>query len=642
MTLARRMWLASAVLALFVGAAFTALILAVSAQREATEREARSKDVTVASLQLERLVSDVEAGFLGFTVTRSESSLDPYRSARQALPRRLQRLQDVVADDPSQRAKAQLLATRIDEYVNLFIAQLVPLLREEPGLTNDAGLAQSGKVQTDEIGLLFRNFRAAENKLARDAASDADARTNLAVLVGAVAVGVSMALITLFGIVLARSIGRPIRAAASGANRIAGGELSLRLPPEGPGEVGELTRAFNSMAERLEQGREELEAQNEELRESERMKTELVSIVSHELRTPLASVLGFTALLLKRDFDPPTRRHYLGIIDVQARRLAALLEDFLDVQRIEHEGVDLATEMVDLAELLDEQAQLYAAQSPKHRLEVELAERPLTVRGDPNRLAQVVGNLLSNAIKYSPDGGTVELVAMRSSEGVRIAVRDEGRGIAADQQDRIFTKFFRGDAGATGYHRHRPRPRGLTRDRRGARWQHRLRHRPGRGQHVLARAAGSSQRRRTDDDERGEGGGGMSKRLGWLLAGAAAGILVAGPWQSPSAASTGPATIRINDRQLKVTRVDIGAPGISPGDTEIVSTVLLQRGDADRDRPRRARLHVRRQRPLADLPRLVRASEGRARPSAARSSTGSSTTLRCSAAPACTTTPAGR
>jgi hypothetical protein len=70
----------------------------------------------------------------------------------------------------------------------------------------------------------------------------------------------------------------------------------------------------------------------------------------------------------------------------------------------------------------------------------------------------------------------------------------------------------------------------------------------------------------------------MSTRLGWLLAGAAAGILVAGPWQSPSAASTGPATITINDRQVAVTRVDVGARGTSPGDTEIVRAVLLQRG----------------------------------------------------------------
>jgi signal transduction histidine kinase len=259
-----------------------------------------------------------------------------------------------------------------------------------------------------------------------------------------------MALITLFGIVLARSIGRPIKAVAEGAGRLAAGEWSLRLPPEGTGEVGELTRSFNEMAERLDASHRELEQQNVELRESERMKTELVNIVSHELRTPLASVLGFTALLLKREFDPPTRRHSLGIVDAQARRLAALLEDLLDVQRIEHEGVELAAERVDVAGLLAEQAQLYAAQSPKHKVEVDVTERPLTVRADPNRLAQVVGNLLSNAIKYSPEGGRVEVRAQRSDGGVRIAVRDEGLGIPEDQQGRIFTKFFRGDAGATG------------------------------------------------------------------------------------------------------------------------------------------------------------------------------------------------
>jgi signal transduction histidine kinase len=451
MTLARRMWLASAALALLVGAAFTALILAVSAQREATDREARSKDVTAASLQLERVVADVETNFLNFAVDGSSSSLEAYKAARGKLPGQLAGLEALVRDDPGQRDNAREIENQVREYAFAFIPQLIPILQEVPGLSkNDATLAQAGKVQTDEIRRLFAVFRAEENKLAAEAARDADNRTDVAVLVGAIAVGASMALISLFGIVLARSIGGPVRAVADGAGRIAGGELSLRLPEEGPGEVGELTRAFNEMAERLEATHAELEQQNEELRESERGKTELVSIVSHELRTPLASVLGFTALLLKREFDPPTRRHYLGIVDAQARRLAALLEDFLDVQRIEHEGVDLATEKVDLARLLDEQAQLYAAQSPNHRLAVELAERPLTVRGDPGRLAQVVGNLLSNAIKYSPEGGTVQLVAARTGDGVRIAVHDEGLGIPEEQQSRIFTKFFRGDAGATG------------------------------------------------------------------------------------------------------------------------------------------------------------------------------------------------
>ena len=451
MTLARRMWLASAALALLVGAAFTALILAVSAQREATDREARSKDVTAASLQLERLVSDIESSFLSFTVTGRTASLAAYKLARPRILPQLAELNRLVRDDRAQSTRALAIENQVREYVYFFVPNLIPLLEEEPGISrDDPGVAQNNKLYTDEIRLLFSRFRNAENELASHAAEDADERTDLAVLVGAVAVGASMALIALFGIVLARSIGRPVRAVADGAGRIAGGELSYRLPEQGPGEVGELTHAFNEMAERLEVSHDELEQQNEELRESERGKTELVSIVSHELRTPLASVLGFTALLLKREFDAPTRRHYLGIVDAQARRLAALLEDFLEVQRIEHEGVDLTSERVDLATLLDEQAQLYAAQSPKHRLAVDLAERPLNVRGDPGRLAQVVGNLLSNAIKYSPDGGTVQLVAARSGSGVRIAVHDEGLGIPEEQQSRIFTKFFRGDAGATG------------------------------------------------------------------------------------------------------------------------------------------------------------------------------------------------
>ena len=449
MTLARRMWLASVTLAFIVVAAFAALIVAITAQREATAREARSRDVTAASLRLEKLVVDMETGIRGLTLTDDPTFLQPYTDARKALPAQRAALQALVVNDPVQRRRAQEVEERIREYVE-FAAPLVALVKETPEIGKDPLVAEEGKRLTDAIQNVFNRFLIAEDALAADAGRDAEKRSNLAVIVGAIGIGASAALIILFGVFLARSIGRPVRAVASGATRLAAGEWSLRLPLQGPGEIGELTQAFNEMAERIEQNHAELEAQNTELRESERMKTELVSIVSHELRTPLASVLGFTALLLKREFDPPIRRHYLGIVDAQARRLAALLEDFLDVQRIEHEGLELATERVDLAVLLHEQAELYAEQSPKHTVEVALEERPLPVRGDPDRLAQVVGNLLSNAIKYSPDGGTVQLAAERSGAGVRVIVRDEGLGIPEDQQERIFTKFFRGDAGATG------------------------------------------------------------------------------------------------------------------------------------------------------------------------------------------------
>jgi signal transduction histidine kinase len=240
-----------------------------------------------------------------------------------------------------------------------------------------------------------------------------------------------------------------VRGVAQGASRIAAGELSLRLVEGGPGEVGELTRSFNIMAEELERGRKELEDQNERLRESEQAKSELVGIVSHEVRTPLAGVLGFTSLLLNRDVDDATRRRYLEIIDAQGRRLNALLDDFLDVQRLEEGRLELSAELVDMAALLHEQVQLFEAQSEQHRLELN-ASPPLAVRGDANRLAQVVGNLLSNAIKYSPEGGTVEVVAERSNGAVRVTVRDEGLGIPDEQHDQIFTKFYRGDAATSG------------------------------------------------------------------------------------------------------------------------------------------------------------------------------------------------
>ena len=139
----------------------------------------------------------------------------------------------LVRDDPPQSKRALAIENQIREYVYFFVPNLIPIL-VEPGITKaDETFAQNNQLYTDEIRRLFARFRAAENKLAAQAGRDADERTDLAVLVGAVAVGASMALIALFfGIVLARSIGRPVRAAADGADRIAGGDF-YRLPEEG-------------------------------------------------------------------------------------------------------------------------------------------------------------------------------------------------------------------------------------------------------------------------------------------------------------------------------------------------------------------------------------------------------------------------
>lgn len=181
-------------------------------------------------------------------------------------------------------------------------------------------------------------------------------------------------------------------------------------------------------------------------RATEQLKSELVATVSHELRTPLASVLGFAELLVTRRLDAKTRTEYLQTIHDEALRLTSLVNNFLDLQRIEAGGFTLAIEPFNLGALLQRQAGLYSQQSPAHSIELELAGDGVIVAGDADRIGQVIGNLLSNAIKYSPEGGIVTVGTRTSEEVVRVSITDHGIGIPAAQQHKVFTKFFRADS----------------------------------------------------------------------------------------------------------------------------------------------------------------------------------------------------
>ena len=442
-----RMLLASVALAAIVVGVFVATILAVSAARTATKQEARSKNLSVAALRLERLVLVIENGVRGYAFTRDERFLRPYNDAVKALPAQQKQFVSLAKDQPLQAERAKNLNGAIGIYIETFADPVVQFSNRgaaELAYTNE------GRRQGSDIHRQFARFIQAENDLSKEREHAADSKSRHAMELGVVGLTGSAILILLFAIYLARGIARPVTEAAAGAGQVAAGDLSIRLSQKGPGEVGELTTSFNEMAERLEATHHELEEQNAQLRESERLKSDLVNTVSHELRTPLSGVLGFTKLLLTRDFDSETRRHYLGIVDAQARRLSDLLDDFLDVRRIEEGRFERAQELVDMATLLREEAQLYNQQSPKHEVAVEIDHAPLAVIGNPDRLRQVIGNLISNAIKYSPQGGVVEVSADHKNASVRVEVRDEGMGIPLSQQPQIFTKFFRGVAPASG------------------------------------------------------------------------------------------------------------------------------------------------------------------------------------------------
>jgi PAS domain S-box-containing protein len=188
---------------------------------------------------------------------------------------------------------------------------------------------------------------------------------------------------------------------------------------------------------------------NTERKEVERLKNEFVATVSHELRTPLTSLRGFSEILLRKACSPEKQRQYLTIIQNESKRLTNLINDFLDLQRIESGRQNYSFEPIDLTPILHETAALFAKADSQHSIRVEVADFLPDVKADGDRIRQVLSNLVSNAIKYSPAGGEVVISASQQEAVVQISVSDQGLGITPEAIPRLFTKFYRVDSANT-------------------------------------------------------------------------------------------------------------------------------------------------------------------------------------------------
>lgn len=177
----------------------------------------------------------------------------------------------------------------------------------------------------------------------------------------------------------------------------------------------------------------------------ERLKDELVSIVSHELRTPLTSMRGFAELLLQRGFPPEKQREFLTIIHSETVRLTNLINNFLDLQRMEAGCLAYKFATMELVPLLREVVAVFALEGDSHSLQLEVSEPLPPIRADADQLRQVLFNLLSNAVKFSPHGGEVKVGACRKGTQVTVWVADQGIGMSEESKQKLFTKFYRAD-----------------------------------------------------------------------------------------------------------------------------------------------------------------------------------------------------
>jgi PAS domain S-box-containing protein len=184
----------------------------------------------------------------------------------------------------------------------------------------------------------------------------------------------------------------------------------------------------------------------------EQVKSDFVAAVSHELRTPLTSIYGFAETLLRQDipFGEEERRIFLGYIASESERLTEIVDQLLNVARldagdlqVELGRIDVGSVVSELVETVEESGMVNG-----HRFEIDLPDEPLAAEADPDKVRQIFNILVENALRYSPGGGTVTVGARRSDDRVEVRVADQGIGIPAAERERIFRKFYRAESAA--------------------------------------------------------------------------------------------------------------------------------------------------------------------------------------------------
>jgi PAS domain S-box-containing protein len=208
------------------------------------------------------------------------------------------------------------------------------------------------------------------------------------------------------------------------------------------GEDGSVEGIVFASRDITERKRVEHEAQ-----ELNRLKTEFLSTAAHELRTPLTSIRGFSEILLTRQLAPDRQQRYLKLINDQSTQLGSLIDDLLDLSRLEAKrNLTLNLQPVDLSELLQQVALPFVESMATHTLRMELLPDCPLVNADPFRLGQVIKNLLSNAVKYSAQGSVITVDSAVIDGQVRVGIRDQGIGMTPEQLAHLFEKFYRADA----------------------------------------------------------------------------------------------------------------------------------------------------------------------------------------------------
>lgn len=239
--------------------------------------------------------------------------------------------------------------------------------------------------------------------------------------------------VVLTGLYFVKSICVPLVQISSTAKKLALGDFSERLPINSNDEIGQLSRAFNEMANGLEN--------------SEQIKNDFISSVSHELRTPLTAIKGWSETL-NTGYDPETFAKGMKVITGETQRLERMVEELLDFSRIQSGHFTLQMTAIDVIAELEDALLIYIDKAKKENISLTYNEPEFlcAVIGDKNRLRQVFINIIDNALKYTEPGGSIDILAEKNDSSVTISVADSGVGIAPEDLPKVKQKFYKANS----------------------------------------------------------------------------------------------------------------------------------------------------------------------------------------------------
>jgi signal transduction histidine kinase len=258
-----------------------------------------------------------------------------------------------------------------------------------------------------------------------------------------------LALSTMASVFLARRMVQPIRAIQQGAAQLAGGDLDQRISVRSGDELEALADQFNKMAAALKDSysglEHKVEERTRELEIANRHKSEFLANMSHELRTPLNAIIGFSAMLRERLLGglSDKQAEFIGDIHASGKHLLSLIDDILDLSKVEAGRMELNLSKVHVASAIDNALTLVRERATRHgiALSANVDDNIGEITVDERKLKQILLNLLSNAVKFTPEGGRIDVSARNLESRVEISVADTGIGIAPEDQAAVFEEF---------------------------------------------------------------------------------------------------------------------------------------------------------------------------------------------------------